>query len=79
MTQLQVSVLFSCAQANGLDWHSAQFRRRQIEWLLKRRMIRKFRGNYVATKGGKRILHHQIEDWSTVPQAAKDALLDGGA
>jgi len=78
MTPLQISVLWNCAQPNGVDanWTEVAGRSRQTSWLLNRGMIRKRKGRFVATRNGKKILLYQCEGWETTPETTLKPIRD---
>lgn len=66
MTPMQVSVLNRASAMDdvmpgtSLLAEQQRGRLRQVKWLLKRKMIRKFGGRLVATLYGRRILDYQL-------------------
>jgi hypothetical protein len=77
MTPLQVATLWQCTYPNGIDQSTDQpGLSRQTNWLLKRRLIRKLNGRFVATRQGKRAALYQTEDWLTIPNNERQRVVD---
>jgi hypothetical protein len=74
MTNMQVSILWNCAQPAGYPIFPEGNFTRQINWLANRRLIYKRHGRWHANRDGKRAVLYQTEGWFTIPAQAREAL-----